>query len=129
MEQIATEILESMPDAFTALDREWRYTHVNGAAEHLTGFRRDEMIGRTQWEISHEIIGPQFDTVCRRAMDERVTGSCEEYLATSGTWFQETAYPSPDGITVCARDVTKRKCVEEGYEPVRNASGGTLNSG
>jgi hypothetical protein len=37
IEQSAAQIRESMSDAFAALDRDWPYTCVNGAAERATG--------------------------------------------------------------------------------------------
>jgi PAS domain-containing protein len=44
-------VLENMSDAFVAVDRAWRYTYVNRAAENLIKRRREEVLGRAIWEI------------------------------------------------------------------------------
>lgn len=44
-EHTAMEVLESMTEAFVAIDREWRYTYVNSAAERIVGLRREQMLG------------------------------------------------------------------------------------
>src|SRR3712207_3660738 len=108
----SVEILESMSDGFVAVDREWRYTYVNRAAERNARLRRDEMLGRTLWEVFPEFVGSQFESACRRAMGEGVTVHFEEYCAPLGAWFEQTIYPAADGITVYVRDITERKRME-----------------
>lgn len=108
----SVEILESMSDGFAAVDREWRYTYVNRAAERIARLRREEMLGRTLWEVFPEFAGSQFESACRRAMDEGVTVHFEEYCAPLDAWFQQTMYPAADGITVYVRDITERKRME-----------------
>ena len=83
----AAEILETMSDGFVALDRQWRYVYVNRAAEQFTGLCREDMLGRTQWELFPEIIGSQFELVCRRAIS--VGG------LTSWGWAPSTANEPP----------------------------------
>ena len=113
MDHSSVEILESMSDGVVAIDREWRYTYVNRAAEHNAGLRRDEMLGRRLWEVFHEFTGSQFESACRRAMDEGVTVHFEEYCAPLDRWFEHAVYPAADGLTVYARDVTERRLAEE----------------
>ena len=100
MDHSSVEILESMSDGVVAIDREWRYTYVNRAAEHNAGLRRDEMLGRRLWEVFHEFTGSQFESACRRAMDEGVTVHFEEYCAPLDRWFEHAVYPAADGLTV-----------------------------
>lgn len=44
------QILESITDAFVALDRDWRIVYLNAAAERLNGKPRAEALGKTHWE-------------------------------------------------------------------------------
>lgn len=111
-EERATEILENMTDGTVAMDREWRYIYVNRSAERILGLRREEMLGRTVWELFPQ-YDKKFESACRRAMDEGVTVHFEEYCAPLNAWFEETAYPSADGIMVFARDITERRRLEE----------------
>jgi len=46
----ATDILESISDAFFAVDEECRFTYVNGKAEQFWGRSRDELLGENIWE-------------------------------------------------------------------------------
>ena len=44
-------VLASISDAFSALDRKWRYTHANEKVAVLAGMPASKMIGRVIWEI------------------------------------------------------------------------------
>src|SRR5207245_2940774 len=44
-------VLDTMPAAFCAYDRQWRFQRVNAAAEQLLGRPRDELLGRVLWEL------------------------------------------------------------------------------
>ena len=50
-------VLASISDAFSALDRQWRYTHVNEKVAELAGLPKEKMIGRVIWEIFPEAVG------------------------------------------------------------------------
>ena len=112
-EQSAIEILESISEAIMAIDKEWRYTYVNTAAELVTGHRREELLGQTRLEMFPGIAGTSFDMMFRRAMEERVTVHLEEYYAPSGKWLAETVCPSPGGVVVHVQDITDRKRADE----------------
>ena len=43
----AEAVLASIGDAFYLLDRDWRFTHVNDAAEPLLETTREQLLGRT----------------------------------------------------------------------------------
>src|ERR1700739_3211362 len=45
------KILESIADGFVALDKNWRFTYINGVAEKLLGKNHSELIGKDMWEI------------------------------------------------------------------------------
>ena len=48
-ERIAA-ILESITDAFVAVDGQWRFTYINQRAEHMLGKPREELLGADFWE-------------------------------------------------------------------------------
>ena len=51
-EQKTVNILESISDAFYALDREWRYTYVNAEARRQLGMQdASEVIGQVVWDV------------------------------------------------------------------------------
>ena len=49
-EQVSN-ILESITDAFIAIDSQWCYTYVNAAAEKLLARSRTDLLGRSVWEL------------------------------------------------------------------------------
>jgi PAS domain S-box-containing protein len=76
------------------------------------GLQRQEMVGRIVWDLFPQ-QNTQFESGCRRAMNERVTVQFEEYRASLHTWFEDTVYPSTDGIIVFVHDITKRMRASE----------------
>ncbi|WP_420130358.1 PAS domain S-box protein [Longimicrobium sp.] len=106
-------LLESITDAFVAVDREWRYTYVNREAERLLHKPRAELLGRTIWEVFPEAVGSATGVQYQRAMAEQVTAAFEDYSAALGIWTEVHAYPSADGLSIFFRDVTARRRAEE----------------
>ena len=111
-EQVTT-ILESITDAFFAVDREWRFNYAYREAERLLRRPRAELVGRTVWEAFSESVGTVFEREYRRAMAERMTVQFEACYQPLDIWVDVRAYPSEDGLSVFFRDVTARKNAEE----------------
>ncbi|HEY0335985.1 MAG TPA: PAS domain S-box protein [Burkholderiales bacterium] len=102
-----------MSNAFLALDRQWRYIHVNDGAERIVRRSREELLGRTIWEVFPTLLGTKVETVCRRAMEQGATVNFEEYSTTLNAWFEGVVCPASDGLTIEARDITERKLAEQ----------------
>jgi len=117
----STGILESISDAFYAVDGEWCLTYVNGKAEELWGRSRDELLGKNVWEEFPEEVDSESYRLIRRAMEEGVTTEFEDVRPVSGAWVAGRAYPSREGLSVYFRDVTERKRAEEALVRVREA--------
>jgi PAS domain S-box-containing protein len=110
----AAAILESITDGFIALDSEWRFTHANAEAERINGIRREDQIGKTQWELFPATRGTDLEREWRRAVAEQVAVQFEFYYQPWDTWFQHKAYPTKDGgLSVFYHDITARKRSEE----------------
>lgn len=106
-------ILESITDAFFALDSEWRFTYVNSEAEHVLQRPREELLGKNIWEEFPEAVGSAFYREYHRALRERTTVEFEEYYPPLETWVGVRAYPSEYGLSVYFRDVTEHRRAEE----------------
>src|SRR4026207_766847 len=65
-------ILASVTDTHIVFDRQWHYAYVNDAAVRAIGRPRDQIIGRTLWEVFPDIVGTEIERQYRRAMEERV---------------------------------------------------------
>ena len=103
-------ILESIGDAFFALDRGWRFTYVNREAEKLLQRRREDLIGRELWREFPGAVGTNFDTEYRRAMNEGVIARFEAYYPPPlDAWYDVRAFPAADGLSIYFTDITERK--------------------
>ena len=60
-------VLESVSDAFYAVDTEWRYVVFNRAAEQYFGVGRTAILGNVLWDLFPQGLGTPFETHCRAA--------------------------------------------------------------
>lgn len=107
------QTLENISDAFFLLDREWRFSFLNPQAEALLGRRRGELEGCNIWDEFPQAIGSQFDTCYREAVQNGLAVRFQEYYPPLEAWFDVDAYPTPEGLAVYFRDISRRKRAEE----------------
>jgi PAS domain S-box-containing protein len=99
----ATDILESISDAFYAVDGGWRFTYVNNKAEELWGRPREELLGKKIWEEFPEAVGSESYRQIRRAMEEGLTTEFETVSPVLGAWVAGRAYPARWAVGVLPR--------------------------
>ncbi len=92
-----TDILESISDAFYAVDRRWRFTYVNNRAEEMWGRTREELLGENVWEVFPQGVDSESYRQIRRAMEEGITTEFEAYSPGLDAWTAGRAYPSQRG--------------------------------
>jgi len=109
-------MLESLPDSFMVLDREWRFAYLNPAGEKSLRRPASEVIGKIIWEVYPYLIGTPLESNYRRAMAENVAVNFEEFGASNGRWYDVTAYPSNDGLSIYFRDVTDRMRTQQALQ-------------
>ena len=112
----ATTLLESISEAFFAVDPTWRFTYVNREAERLLGHGREELLGRDHWEVFPATVGTPLERQYRRAATERLPLAFEEHDPQRDLWFDIRVYPSTEGLAVFFRDVTDTKRRDEERE-------------
>jgi signal transduction histidine kinase len=115
----ATDILESISDAFFALDREWRFTYVNHVFARLVDRRAEDLIGKVLWEEHPILLGTVSEESYRQAVRDRTPVRFEALGAISGRWFQVYAYPSDEGLSVFSTDIDERRKAREDVEQAR----------
>ena len=120
----AHRILESITDAFFALDREWRFTYVNRQAERVLDVAHGELLGKVIWDAYPGLRGSAFETSYRRVAQVRMAESVTSFYADHDRWYEVNVYPAPDGgISVYFREVTphKRREIESRRQSARMA--------
>jgi len=105
--------LTSISDAFAALDGEWRYVYVNDRAAEFAQLRREEMIGRSIWEIYPDAVGGNFHKHALRARDTKQPQTFEQYYERWECWLETHIYPAGDGVVVFRANINERKLAEE----------------
>ncbi len=105
-------ILETITDAFFAVDRRWRFVYVNHALELLLGGEREALTGAPLWELCPWL----GDEALRREL-ERASAESQpvtfEARAPDERWFEVRAFPHAGGLTAYLRDVTERRRSQE----------------
>lgn len=108
-----TTMLESITDAVVMVDREWRFTYINGYAERLLQCQREEVLGTNIWEKFPEAVGGRYYREYHRALRDNVSVWFEDHYAPLNLWTEIRAYPSEDGLAIYFLDISERKIAEE----------------
>ncbi len=105
----AASILESITDAFWAVDQQGRFTYVNHHAEEVLAHRREDLIGKAM----SDILPRAFGEAVRREMDAAQATNARRVLELEApdqkTWLEVYVYPGDDGPSVYLHDVGARR--------------------
>src|SRR6516225_9762498 len=108
--QRTAEILESIQDGLVSLDREFRFTYVNRAAEILLSKSKTTLLGKNVWEVYPELVGSIAEANARRALGQRIPLHFEYRHPASNKRTDVSLYPTSDaGVTVYFRDTICEK--------------------
>ncbi len=105
-------LLESISEAFVALDRDWCYTYVNTKAGQLLQRQPDDLLGKHIWAEFPDSVGQPFYHACHRALADQVAIEIEECHPPSDRWFENRICPTPDGVSIFFHDIAARKRAE-----------------
>lgn len=111
-----TNILESITDAFIAMDLKGNYTYVNLKAQELLGKSKAELIGKNVWEIFPWAVDLPFSKMVAKALAEKVTIEYEEFVPLWNKWLKVRFYPSDAGLSAYIQDVSDRKQAESALQ-------------
>ena len=103
---------ENMGEGFIACDGGWRFIYVNAKAEGILGISREELLGRSYWEVLPLTIGTRLEDEyrCSAAGETR---DFENYYEPWDRWFLNRCFPrAGGGIVVYFQDITDRKRTE-----------------
>lgn len=114
-------ILDSIRDAFFALDREWRFTFVNREAERVLRAPETDLLGRVIWEALPDFADAAHQDELRAVMGQREMAVFKEHYPSLGLWADVRAYPSADGISVYMHDIGEEKTAEAAIEEAQHA--------
>src|SRR3954465_9285728 len=99
-------ILERITDACVAVYRRWRYVYANDRAlARLAAWRgmpitREDIIGRSVWELFPAARGTEAENRLRAAMGATEPVEFEMYFGPTDEWVEVHAYPSASGLSI-----------------------------
>ncbi|MBN8219505.1 MAG: PAS domain S-box protein [Spirochaetes bacterium] len=111
--RLLAEIVRGMDEACFALDIEWRFTFVNDRGLTLLKHTREEMIGKSIWDVFYQLRGTPMEQQYRHAMAERVPVAFEAFSHVAECWLDIRLFPSGEGLAAFLRDISARKDNEE----------------
>ena len=103
--------LDSLPDAVTVVDREFRVLYLNAlAAQYLrdAGVDPAEVIGRRLDEGLGRILPDDYIRALHDAASEGCTVTLERHAIPLGRWIETRVVPSAGVLTLYSRDLTRR---------------------
>ncbi|MES2963111.1 MAG: PAS domain-containing protein, partial [Bdellovibrionota bacterium] len=104
--------IESMSDAFFAIDKDWKIIRVNAHYEKVTQTKREDQIGNDLRELffSDPIYeNSTYLNSYRKAMSERVFVRFEDYYEPLDLWTEVRVYPKTDGgLAIFFTDIGER---------------------
>lgn len=101
-------ILESIGDAFFAVDKNWLVTYWNSTAEKVLQKTKQQTMGLNLWDIFSDAIGSVSYLNYHQAMETNEAAHFEDYYPPLKKWYEISSYPSKDGLSVYFKDVTER---------------------
>nr|WP_269746325.1 PAS domain S-box protein [Desulfogranum japonicum] len=136
-QRLLNYILESMNEGVLVLDQKFRYTVFNKNMEMMSGTSREDILGKTPWEVFAFVRESESEKQIRKTMRGEVTETVERRLPTgSGRmgWFSESFSPVKDddnciiGVVGVVSDISRRKQDEHELRSLRNYLSNIIDS-
>ena len=106
------QMVHGMTEACFVLDADWKFVFVNDRSETLLRHQREQMLGRSIWDVFHKLLGTPMEANYRQVMTERVSLSFEAYSPIAERWLDIRLFPTGDGLAAFLLDVHERKLAE-----------------
>ncbi|HEY9636373.1 MAG TPA: PAS domain S-box protein [Coleofasciculaceae cyanobacterium] len=105
-------IVESITDAFFALNHQWQFTYINGQAARLLHRSSEELLGKNFWDEFPEQLACVVSQQYHKAVTEQIAVEFERFCPQWNRWYEVRAYPSLDGLGIYLHDISDRKQAE-----------------
>ncbi len=102
-------ILESIGDAFFRVENNWVVTYWNKEAEKMLLTPKNKIVGQYLWDVFANSIGSLSYKKYHESLETNTRVVFEDYYRVLERWFEVSAYPSDNGLSVYFKDITERK--------------------
>ncbi|CAN1526296.1 PAS domain [Flavobacteriaceae bacterium] len=105
-------ILESIGDAFIAVDKLWSVTYWNHIAESDFNVLKQDIVGKSLWDVFSDIDSESYKKYHKAVAMNQVVHFEYCYMALN-KWYEISTYPSENGLSIFFREITERKISEK----------------
>lgn len=105
-------LIQRISDGFIALDTNWCCVYANKKIEEMTGRALASLLGKNIWDEFPEAYNSATYEAFHRAMETQEYVNNIDYFEPLDLWQENSIYPSPEGLLVFVRDITKQKKAE-----------------
>ncbi len=114
----STQVLESISDAFFALDDNLVVTYFNRAAEEMLYRKREETLGKMLFDVFPQARGSIFEEKFRYAIQHKTDLTFETYFPVEPyqNWYRVRVFPQQNGITVYFQVVTEQVIAQQNLQ-------------
>ncbi|CAG7645201.1 Sensor histidine kinase RcsC [Paenibacillus solanacearum] len=105
-------IIESITDAFYALDFEWNVLYMNGSGEKRLGVSLTEALGKSMLNFI-PLEKEYCYALISKAIREKRAVQEEFYSLVTSSWIEARVFPWPQGVTLYIQDTTERRQMEK----------------
>lgn len=122
--QIFEQILEGFSGGFFALDGDLRFTYWNKAAEEGTGLGREQVLGRSVFEVFPNAEHAELGETYRRALATKSFQAIETSYRDERfeAWFDVRVYPTESGLSIFFQDISEKKREDRRKEALMGVS-------
>lgn len=111
-EMTTKDILESISDAFLGVDQDWRFNYVNHAAEVYLNRSAKDLLKKSLWAEYPEVVGTEIGLLYHKVISQQVADSIITFYDPHKKWYEISAYPAKNGLSIYFRDVTTVKLAD-----------------
>jgi len=105
-------ILESIGDAFFAVDKDQTITYWNNVAETTLKQLKENVIGQKIWDVYPGALETMFYSNFQTALQTKSVVHFETSYHGESDWYETSIYPSKNGLSIYIKDISDRKASE-----------------
>ncbi|HEX8412378.1 MAG TPA: PAS domain S-box protein, partial [Sphingomicrobium sp.] len=127
----ARDVLENMAEAFFLLDKAFSLVDVNKAAITLDGRTKEELLGRTLWELAPGVEESELGRGFKWVMLHREAQTHvhhQKWEDGHSAWIETRIVPVQAGVAAFYRDVTEELLAQENLRETSRRLDGILGN-
>jgi|GEM_PF-6744465 len=106
-------VLESIGDAFIAVDHDWQVTYANHKMGGFIGQDSDRILGHPFWSVFPAHLRSKLFPAFQQELKYGEHAFFELHYTDINTWIEVRAYCHDEGLSIFFHDVSERRAAEQ----------------